>query len=59
MADYSKIRIALDGPSGAGKSTIAKKIAEKIGLVYFDTGEVNRFEKNCRRQNYMNLYINT
>ena len=42
MADYSKIRIALDGPSGAGKSTIAKKIAEKIGLVYVDTGALYR-----------------
>lgn len=42
MKDYSKIRIALDGPSGAGKSTIAKKIAEKIGLVYVDTGALYR-----------------
>ncbi len=42
MTDYSKIRIALDGPSGAGKSTIAKKIAEKIGLVYVDTGALYR-----------------
>ena len=42
MADYSKIRIALDGPSGAGKSTIAKKIAQKLGLVYVDTGALYR-----------------
>ena len=42
MTDYSKIRIALDGPSGAGKSTIAKRIAEKIGLVYVDTGALYR-----------------
>ena len=42
MTDYSKIRIALDGPSGDGKSTIAKKIAEKIGLVYVDTGALYR-----------------
>lgn len=42
MADYSKIRIALDGPSGAGKSTIAKRIAQKIGLVYVDTGALYR-----------------
>ncbi len=40
--DIKKIRIALDGPSGAGKSTIAKKIAEKIGLVYVDTGALYR-----------------
>jgi len=42
MKDYSKIRIALDGPSGAGKSTIAKKIAEKLGIVYVDTGALYR-----------------
>ena len=42
MKDYSKIRIALDGPSGAGKSTIAKRVAEKLGLVYVDTGALYR-----------------
>ncbi|MBR6807296.1 MAG: (d)CMP kinase [Clostridia bacterium] len=42
MTDYKKIRIALDGPSGAGKSTIAKKIAEKLGIVYVDTGALYR-----------------
>ena len=40
--DIKKIRIALDGPSGAGKSTIAKKIAEKLGIVYVDTGALYR-----------------
>lgn len=40
--NIKKIRIALDGPSGAGKSTIAKKIAEKLGLVYVDTGALYR-----------------
>ncbi len=42
MADCKKIRIALDGPSGAGKSTIAKRIAEKLSLVYVDTGALYR-----------------
>ena len=42
MKDYSKIRIALDGPSGAGKSTIAKRIAQKLGIVYVDTGALYR-----------------
>ncbi|MBC7766071.1 MAG: (d)CMP kinase, partial [Hyphomonadaceae bacterium] len=36
------IQIALDGPSGAGKSTIAKKIANQLGLVYIDTGAMYR-----------------
>ncbi len=40
--DIKKIRIALDGPSGAGKSTIAKRVAEKLGLVYVDTGALYR-----------------
>jgi len=34
--------IAIDGPSGAGKSTIAKKLAEKLGFEYLDTGALYR-----------------
>ena len=30
--------IAIDGPAGAGKSTIAKALAERLGLRYLDTG---------------------
>jgi cytidylate kinase len=30
--------IAIDGPAGAGKSTIAKVLAERLGLDYLDTG---------------------
>ncbi|MBE6812004.1 MAG: (d)CMP kinase [Ruminococcaceae bacterium] len=36
------INIAIDGPSGAGKSTIARKVAEKLGFVYVDTGAMYR-----------------
>ena len=36
------IRIAIDGPGGAGKSTVAKKIAEKLGIIYVDTGALYR-----------------
>lgn len=36
------ITVAIDGPAGAGKSTIAKKIANKLGLVYIDTGAMYR-----------------
>lgn len=38
----SELRVALDGPSGAGKSTIARRVAEKTGLVYVDTGALYR-----------------
>lgn len=34
--------IALDGPSGSGKSTVAKLIAQKLDLVYIDTGSMFR-----------------
>ncbi|MCI8514974.1 MAG: (d)CMP kinase [Lachnospiraceae bacterium] len=34
--------IAIDGPAGAGKSTIARMLAEKLGLVYVDTGAMYR-----------------
>lgn len=34
--------IAIDGPAGAGKSTIAKKLAERIGYNYLDTGAMYR-----------------
>ncbi len=40
--DITKIRVALDGPSGAGKSTVAKRIAEKMGYIYVDTGALYR-----------------
>lgn len=36
------IKIALDGPAGAGKSTVAKAVAEKLGIVYIDTGAMYR-----------------
>ena len=34
--------MAIDGPAGSGKSTIAKLIAEDLGLVYLDTGAMYR-----------------
>ena len=40
--EFGKLRVALDGPSGAGKSTIARRIAEKTGLIYVDTGALYR-----------------
>lgn len=38
----NKIRIAIDGPSGAGKSTIAKRVAQQMGIDYIDTGAMYR-----------------
>lgn len=34
--------IAIDGPAGAGKSTVAKLVAESLGICYLDTGAMYR-----------------
>ena len=34
--------IAIDGPAGAGKSTVARRLAEKLGFFYLDTGAMYR-----------------
>ncbi|HEY8217059.1 MAG TPA: (d)CMP kinase [Acidimicrobiia bacterium] len=34
--------IAIDGPSGAGKSTVARAVADALGLVVLDTGAMYR-----------------
>jgi len=34
--------IAIDGPAGAGKSTVARKLAERLGLLYVDSGATYR-----------------
>jgi CMP/dCMP kinase len=34
--------IAIDGPAGAGKSTIARALAQRLGLEYLDTGAMYR-----------------
>src|SRR5579871_4233363 len=34
--------ITIDGPSGTGKTTVARKVAEKLRFVYFDTGAMYR-----------------
>jgi cytidylate kinase len=34
--------VAIDGPSGAGKSTVAKTLAERLGVPYIDTGAMYR-----------------
>ena len=37
-----KYAVAIDGPSGAGKSTLARAAAERLGILYVDTGAIYR-----------------
>jgi cytidylate kinase len=34
--------IAIDGPAGAGKSSVARAVAEELGLTYLDSGAMYR-----------------
>lgn len=42
IIDGKKIQIAVDGPAGSGKSTISKIIADKLNIIYIDTGAMYR-----------------
>ncbi|MDR0928667.1 MAG: (d)CMP kinase [Oscillospiraceae bacterium] len=39
---HTPLTIAIDGPGGAGKSTIAKALAEALGILHLDTGAMYR-----------------
>lgn len=51
--DLSKtLNIAIDGPAGSGKSTVSKIIAERLGILYLDTGAMYRaIALKCVRAN--------
>lgn len=34
--------VAIDGPAGSGKSSVARKLADELGLVHLDTGATYR-----------------
>ncbi|OGV96169.1 cytidylate kinase [Microgenomates group bacterium RBG_16_45_19] len=36
------VQIAIDGPVGAGKGTVARLVAERLGILYVDTGAMYR-----------------
>ena len=37
-----RVIVAIDGPAGAGKSSLAKRVAEKLGYVYINSGAMYR-----------------
>lgn len=39
---HKMFNVAIDGPAGAGKSTVARKVADRLGFVYIDTGAMYR-----------------
>lgn len=41
-APQKKIVIAVDGPAASGKGTFARKLAERLGYAYLDTGALYR-----------------
>src|SRR5438094_769481 len=34
--------VAIDGPAGAGKSSISRRLAERLGFAFLDTGAMYR-----------------
>ena len=42
MTASALLLIAIDGPSGVGKSTTARRVAERLGWQYLDTGAMYR-----------------
>ncbi|MFQ5796836.1 MAG: (d)CMP kinase [Candidatus Bipolaricaulia bacterium] len=36
------MKIAIDGPAAAGKTTLAKRLADRLGFLYIDTGAMYR-----------------
>src|SRR5690554_5179930 len=42
MTTPKNLVVAIDGPAGSGKSTVARKVAEALGLPALDTGAMYR-----------------
>lgn len=38
----SRMVVAIDGPAGSGKSTVARRLADRLGFRYLDTGAMYR-----------------
>jgi len=42
LSGQANLQIAIDGPVAAGKTTVARKTAQRLGVLYLDTGAMYR-----------------
>ena len=42
MSDKEYFAVAIDGPAASGKSTVARRLAERLGLIMINTGAMYR-----------------
>lgn len=42
VANAPLLRVAIDGPAGVGKTTTARRLADRLGYLYVDTGAMYR-----------------
>ncbi len=42
MNEPTRLHIAIDGPAAAGKTTVARATAQRLGILYLDTGAMYR-----------------
>lgn len=47
--------IAIDGPVAAGKSTVSRRLAEKLGFLYIDTGAMYRAVTLAAQQQHLDI----
>ncbi|WKZ31606.1 MAG: (d)CMP kinase [Thermodesulfobacteriota bacterium] len=47
--------IAIDGPGGVGKTTVSKKVAEKLGFTYVNTGAMYRAFALAAKESWVDL----
>lgn len=52
---YAGKVIAIDGPAGSGKSTVARKVAQRLGFEYLDTGAMYRAVAWVAREENLDL----
>ena len=57
VSRHSPFIITIDGPGGVGKSTVAKLLAQRLGLMYLDTGATYRALAYAALEHHLNPVI--